>query len=62
MEDREDGHLTHCGDEKEQNREDPLDMLRSEVTGNTRDVATQTVPKGLLSKLHVFWLSFFVFL
>lgn len=48
MEDREDGHLTHCGDEKEQNREDPLDMLRSEVTGNTRDVATQTVPKGLL--------------
>ncbi|XP_042073797.1 uncharacterized protein LOC102301947 isoform X3 [Haplochromis burtoni] len=47
MEDREDGHLTHCGNEKEQNREDSLDMLRSEVTGNTRDVATQTVPKVL---------------
>ncbi|XP_012777153.1 uncharacterized protein LOC101481474 isoform X2 [Maylandia zebra] len=48
MDDREDGHLVHCGDDKEQNREDPLDMSRSEVSGNTRDVAIQTVPKVLL--------------
>ncbi|CAI5674715.1 unnamed protein product [Oreochromis niloticus] len=48
MEDREDGHLTHCGNEKEQNREDPLNMSRSEVNGNTRDVPIQTVLKVLL--------------
>lgn len=67
MDGREDGHLVHCGDDKEQNREDPLDMSRSEVSGNTRDLAIQTVPKVLLSEffktqkqLHVFWLSYFV--